>query len=106
MITDLSQSAPLNWQTFMQGLWNENPVFVMVLGLCPVLAVTNSAINAMAMGLATTFVLICSGVLVSLLRKVIPKQVRIACYIINDTDELDTEVESYEDFTSRKGDKL
>jgi electron transport complex protein RnfE len=54
----------------------------MLLGLCPVLAVTNTATNALAMGLATTFVLLCSGVLVSLLRKVIPKQVRIACYII------------------------
>jgi len=63
-------------------LWKENPVFVMLLGLCPTLAVTNSAINALAMGLATTFVLVCSGALVSLLRKVIPKQVRIASYII------------------------
>jgi electron transport complex protein RnfE len=73
---------PLSWNTFTQGLWKENPVFVMLLGLCPVLAVTNTAMNALAMGLATTFVLLCSGVLVSLLRKVIPKQVRIASYII------------------------
>jgi electron transport complex protein RnfE len=57
-------------------------VFVMLLGMCPVLAVTNSAINALAMGLATTFVLLCSSSLVSLLRKMIPKQVRIATYII------------------------
>jgi electron transport complex protein RnfE len=54
----------------------------MLLGLCPVLAVTNTAMNAVAMGLATTFVLVCSGCLVSLLRKVIPKQVRIASYIV------------------------
>ena len=68
--------------TFLRGLWKENPVFVMLLGMCPVLAVTNTAINALAMGLATTFVLLCSSALVSLLRKLIPKQVRIATYII------------------------
>jgi electron transport complex protein RnfE len=68
--------------TFLRGLWQENPVFVMLLGMCPVLAVTNSAINALAMGLATTFVLLCSSSMVSLLRKMIPKQVRIATYII------------------------
>lgn len=73
---------PMTLETFTQGLWKDNPVFVMMLGLCPTLAVTNSAVNALAMGLATTFVLICSGLLVSLLRKVIPKQVRIASYII------------------------
>ena len=72
----------LSLATLTQGIWRENPVFVMLLGLCPVLAVTNTATNALAMGLATLFVLLCSGVLVSLLRKVIPKQVRIACYII------------------------
>jgi len=82
MVKDPRIPDPLNWQTFAIGLWKENPVFVMLLGLCPTLAVTNSAINALAMGLATTFVLVCSGVLVSLLRKVIPKQVRIASYII------------------------
>ena len=79
---DPRQPEPLTWETFTVGLWKENPVFVMLLGLCPVLAVTNTALNALAMGLATTFVLVCSGVLVSLLRKVIPKQVRIAAYII------------------------
>jgi electron transport complex protein RnfE len=68
--------------TFLRGLWQENPVFVMLLGMCPVLAVTNSAINALAMGLATTFVLLCSSALVSLLRGKVPKQVRIATYII------------------------
>jgi electron transport complex protein RnfE len=73
---------PITWETFSQGLWKDNPVFVMMLGLCPALAVTNSAMNGLAMGLATTFVLICSGFLVSLLRNVIPKQVRIASYII------------------------
>lgn len=78
----MSEPQKVTFQTFTQGLWKENPVFVMMLGLCPVLAVTNTAMNALAMGLATTFVLICSGLLVSLLRKVIPKQVRIASYII------------------------
>jgi len=68
--------------TFLRGLWEENPVFVMLLGMCPVLAVTNSAINALAMGLASTFVLVASNTLVSLLRKQIPKQVRIATYIV------------------------
>ena len=68
--------------TFLRGLWKENPVFVMLLGMCPVLAVTNTAINALAMGLATTFVLLCSSALVSLLRKLIPRQVRIATYIV------------------------
>ncbi len=67
---------------FAKGLWKENPVFVQVLGMCPMLAVTNSAINAVAMAAATTFVLIGSSFLVSLLRKVIPKQVRISTYII------------------------
>ncbi|MBF0471008.1 MAG: electron transport complex subunit RsxE [Gammaproteobacteria bacterium] len=67
---------------FLKGIWEENPVFVMLLGMCPVLAVTNTTINALAMGLATTFVLLCSSILVSLLRHAIPKQVRIATYII------------------------
>ena len=82
MPTAAKPAVPMNWETFTQGLWKENPVFVMLLGLCPAMAVTNSAINALAMGVATTFVLVCSGLLVSLLRNVIPKQVRIASYII------------------------
>ena len=52
-------------EEFLKGLWRENPVFVAVLGMCPALAVTNSAINALAMGLATTFVLVSSSILVS-----------------------------------------
>lgn len=82
MVRDPRLPEPLSWDTFSQGIWRDNPVFVMLLGLCPVLAVTNTAMNALAMGIATTFVLLCSGVLVSLLRKLIPKQVRIASYII------------------------
>jgi electron transport complex protein RnfE len=67
---------------FLKGLWRENPVFVQVLGMCPVLAVSNTALNALAMGLATTFVLLMSNIVVSVLRSFIPKQVRIATYIL------------------------
>ena len=77
-----NRQETLTADTFLRGLWEENPVFVMLLGMCPVLAVTNSAINALGMGLATTFVLLGSGALVSLLRRWIPKQVRIASYIV------------------------
>jgi electron transport complex protein RnfE len=66
---------------FVNGLWKQNPVFVQVLGMCPTLAITNSVRNAFAMGLATTFVLVCSNGMISLIRKLIPKQVRIATYI-------------------------
>lgn len=67
---------------FIKGLWRDNPVFVQVLGMCPVLAVSNTAENALAMGLATSFVLLMSNILVSSLRNFIPKQVRIASYIL------------------------
>jgi electron transport complex protein RnfE len=67
---------------FIKGLWRENPVFVQVLGMCPVLAVSNTARNALAMGLATLFVLVMSNIVISLLRRFIPKQVRIATYIL------------------------
>ena len=67
---------------FTKGLWREVPPLRLVLGLCPTLAVTTAAENGMGMGLATTFVLVCSNVLVSLLRKLIPSKVRIASYIV------------------------
>lgn len=67
---------------FTRGLWRENPVFKLLLGLCPVLAVTTSAENGLGMGLATTFVLLCSNIVVSLLRKVIPGKVRIPAFIV------------------------
>ena len=67
---------------FAKGLWRENPVFVQVLGMCPALAVSNTARNALAMGLATLFVLVASNTVVSCLRRIIPKQVRIATYIL------------------------
>jgi len=66
---------------FVKGLWRDNPVFVQVLGMCPALAVSNTALNALAMGLATTFVLIMAGLSVSLLRRFIPREARIVCYI-------------------------
>ena len=75
-------SAPTSFDEFLSGLWKQNPIFVMVLGMCPTLAVTVSAVNAISMGLATTFVLGASCLLVSLLRNSIPKQVRIASYIV------------------------
>lgn len=82
-----SEISPANESTmtaddFLKGLWKENPVFIQVLGMCPVLAVSNTGINALAMGLATTFVLVMSNVLVSSLRKFIPRQVRIATFIL------------------------
>ena len=82
MSTLPNRQEQLSLDTFVRGLWVENPVFVMLLGMCPTLAVTNSVQNAIAMGLATTFVLMASSTLVSLLKDFIPKQVRIASYII------------------------
>jgi Na+-translocating ferredoxin:NAD+ oxidoreductase subunit E len=70
------------YQEFIKGLWRDNPVFVQVLGMCPMLAVTNSAVNALAMGGATFFVLVASSFLVSSLKQWIPKQVRISTYVI------------------------
>lgn len=69
-------------QEFTKGLWEEIPPFRLVLGLCPTLAVTKTVENGIGMGVATTFVLVCSNILVSSLRKVIPGKVRIACFII------------------------
>jgi electron transport complex protein RnfE len=69
-------------QEFVKGLWDEIPPFRLVLGLCPILAVTKTLENGYGMGLATTFVLVGSNLLVSCLRKVIPSKVRIACFII------------------------
>jgi electron transport complex protein RnfE len=67
---------------FLRGLWRDNPVFVQVLGACPTLAVTNTARNALAMGLATLCVLVASNAIVSSIRRFVPKQVRIASYIL------------------------
>ena len=69
-------------QEFTKGLWDEIPPFRLVLGLCPTLAVTKTVYNGIGMGIATTFVLVCSNLLVSALRNIIPDKVRIACFII------------------------
>ncbi|MEZ4552023.1 MAG: electron transport complex subunit E [Desulfobacterales bacterium] len=69
-------------QEFTKGLWEELPPFRLVLGLCPVLGVTTTMENGLGMGIATTFVLFGSNLLVSLLKNVIPQKVRIACFII------------------------
>jgi electron transport complex protein RnfE len=71
-----------SYQEFTKGIWRDNPVFVQVLGMCPMLAVTNSAINALSMGLATFFVLVGSSFLVSSFKQWIPKQARISTFII------------------------
>ena len=70
------------WLAFWYGIFKNNPTFRLVLGLCPTLAVTTSVENALGMGLAATFVLVCSNGLVSALRKVIPAAVHIPCYIV------------------------
>ena len=76
------QEARAAWPELAKGLWRENPVFIAALGLCPAMAVTNSLENALVMGAATTFVLMGSSLLVSLLRNAVPRQVRISVYII------------------------
>jgi electron transport complex protein RnfE len=78
----VSEQAPSAAAELVKGLWRENPVFVQVLGMCPALAVTNTGINGLAMGLATTFVLVMSSLLISSMRRWIPKQVRISTFII------------------------
>lgn len=76
------KERPLALDDFLDGLWKENPVFVHLLGMCPLLAVSNSVLNALTMGLATLFVLVMSNMVVSLVRGVIPAQVRIAAFIM------------------------
>jgi electron transport complex protein RnfE len=75
-------AAPPLGPELVKGLWRENPVFVQALGLCPSLAVTNSAVNGLAMGLATVVVLVCSSAAISALRRAIPNQVRISTYVL------------------------
>ncbi len=77
----MEKEAP-SLDLILKGLWKENPVFVQLLGMCPLLAVSNSVKNALSMGLATTFVLVFSAALVSLLKRLIPKEVRMGCYIL------------------------
>lgn len=70
------------WKNFSKGFLKENPVFVLLLGMCPTLGVTSSAINGLGMGLATTFVLLMSNIVVSLVKNVIPEKVRIPSFIV------------------------
>lgn len=77
----MKKQVPL-LREFTKGLWEINPTFKQILGMCPTLAVTVSAINGIAMALATTFVLVFSSLMISLVRKLIPNQVRIASYIV------------------------
>ncbi len=71
-----------NLKVFLNGFINENPTFVLILGMCPTLATTSSAINGLSMGLATTFVLLGSNVVISLLKNIIPDNVRIPAYVV------------------------
>ena len=71
-----------NTKTLLNGIFKENPTFALVLGMCPTLATTTSAINGMSMGLATMFVLVCSNTVISLLKNLIPDKVRIPAFIV------------------------
>ena len=66
----------------IKGLWKENPIFRLVLGMCPTLAVTTSLENGLGMGIAATFVLVCSNMVISAVRNIVPSKVRIPCYIV------------------------
>jgi len=70
------------WKNFTKGFIKDNPVFVLLLGLCPTLGVTTSAVNGLGMGIATTFVLVCSNLVVSLVKNAIPDKVRIPSFIV------------------------
>lgn len=73
----------MNWKKqFEEGLLSKNPVFVQLLGMCSTLAITTSLFNGLGMGVSVTIILICSNVLISALRKVIPNEIRIAAYIV------------------------
>lgn len=76
------RKIPDSVDTFIKGIWRENPVFVMLIGMCPTLAVSNTLKNCIAMGLCASFVLIMSSAFISMLRKLIPQQVRIATFIV------------------------
>lgn len=78
----VSENAPVNWGDLTKGLIKENPTLVGLLGMCPTLAVTTMAENGIGMGLATTFVLVCSNIAISLLKNIIPKAVRLPCFIV------------------------
>ena len=70
------------FKIILNGIITENPTFVLLLGMCPTLATTSSAMNGMSLGLATMFVLICSNIVISLIKDIVPDKVRIPCYIV------------------------
>lgn len=76
----MERKRPL--KEFLKGLFRENPIFVIILGLCPALAVSTSVENALGMGIAVTFVLLFSNLIISSLRKTIPEKIRIPCFIV------------------------
>ena len=85
VIKNLIQEIQMNntsWNNFTRGIIKENPIFVMMLGMCPTLGVTTSALNGLGMGIATMFVLMLSNMLISLVKNQIPDTVRIPCYIV------------------------
>ncbi|MBQ1973738.1 MAG: electron transport complex subunit RsxE, partial [Paraprevotella sp.] len=71
-----------NFKVLLNGIVKENPTFVLLLGMCPTLGTTSSAINGASMGLATTFVLVCSNIVISLVKNLIPDQVRIPAFVV------------------------
>lgn len=71
-----------NFKVLLNGIVKENPTFVLLLGMCPTLGTTSSAINGASMGLATTFVLVCSNIVISLIKNLIPDQVRIPAFVV------------------------
>lgn len=78
----LPKEAPAKSLVFLRGLWEENPVLRQLLGMCPTLAVTNSAINGLSMGLATAFTVVASGIVISTFRKIFPREIRIVSYTL------------------------
>ena len=69
-------------RTLVRGLWEDNPAIMQVVGMCPLLAISSNALNSLSMGLMATAVLLCSNIFISLLRKFIPNEVRIPCFIV------------------------
>ncbi len=78
----LNSDAESGMRRLRAGFWRENPILVQALGMCPTLAVSNTAANALTMGLATAAVLLASAVVIALLRNIIPQQVRLACFVL------------------------
>ena len=77
-----SKEAPKGSLVFLKGLWQENPVLQQLLGMCPTLAVTNSAINGLSMGLATAFTVVASGIVISTFRKIFRREIRIVSFTL------------------------